>query len=314
MPERIQLTKEERRLKRAERREKQREANIGRARKMHLARVGSEKNGTAAPPKAQQSKARQVYVGCSGWFYWHWRGAFYPAELPTNRWFARYAERFTTVELNAPFYSWPTIGTVETWIRQAGNRPFVYTVKVCELITHIKRFAGTKTLVRDFGLIADLLGPRMGCFLFQLPPSFHYTPARLKSILDQLDHNRRNVVEFRHKSWWNETVYEAFRKTGTIFCSCSGPRLPDELIKTADDIYIRFHGVENWYRHDYSKDELAVWAKRIDDSGAKTVWAYFNNDREGCAIKNARTLFRLLRSSKTASPDRPIPYVKGKRS
>jgi uncharacterized protein YecE (DUF72 family) len=314
MPERIQLTKEERRLKRAERREKQREANIGRARKMHLARVGSEKNGTAAPPKAQQSKARQVYIGCSGWFYWHWRGAFYPAELPTNRWFARYAERFTTVELNAPFYSWPTIGTVETWIRQAGNRPFVYTVKVCELITHIKRFAGTKTLVRDFGLIADLLGPRMGCFLFQLPPSFHYTPARLKSILDQLDHNRRNVVEFRHKSWWNETVYEAFRKSGTIFCSCSGPRLPDELIKTADDIYIRFHGVKNWYRHDYSKDELAVWAKRIDDSGAKTVWAYFNNDREGYAIKNARTLSRLLRSSKTASPDRPIPYVKDKRS
>jgi uncharacterized protein YecE (DUF72 family) len=99
-------------------------------------------------------------------------------------------------------------------------------VKVCELITHIKRFAGTKTLVRDFGLIADLLGPRMGCFLFQLPPSFHYTPVRLNRILEQLDHRRRNVVEFRHKSWWNETVYEAFRETGTIFCSCSGPGCP----------------------------------------------------------------------------------------
>jgi uncharacterized protein YecE (DUF72 family) len=85
--------------------------------------------------------------------------------------------RFKTVELNAPFYSWPTIATVESWKRQAGRRQFVYTVKACELITHIRRFAGTKTLVRDFGLIADLLGPRMGCFLFQLPPSFRYTPA-----------------------------------------------------------------------------------------------------------------------------------------
>jgi uncharacterized protein YecE (DUF72 family) len=167
-------------------------------------------------------------------------------------------------------------------------------VKVCELITHIKRFVGTKTLVRDFGLIADLLGTRMGCFLFQLPPSFHYTHARLKNILEQIDHRRRNVVEFRHKSWWNKTVYEAFRQTGTIFCSCSGPRLPDELIKTADAIYIRFHGVKNWYRHDYSIAELAVWAKRIDESGAKTVWAYFNNDRDGYAIKNARLLLRLL--------------------
>jgi len=294
MPERIPLTKEERRLRRAARRDKQRQANIGRARKMHLARVEREKSAAPHPPSVHDKKHRQVYVGCSGWFYWHWRGAFYPADLPTGRWFAHYAGQFKTVELNAPFYSWPTVATVESWIRQAGRRQFVYTVKVCELITHIKRFAGTKTLVRDFGLIADLLAPRMGCFLFQLPPSFHYTPARLKSILDQLDHSRRNVVEFRHKSWWNERVYEAFRSTGTIFCSCSGPRLPDELIKTADDIYVRFHGVKNWYHHDYSKEELAVWAKRIKESGAKTVWAYFNNDRDGYAIKNAGALMRLL--------------------
>ena len=294
MPEKIPLTKEERRLRRAERRDKQRQANIGRARKMHRARVEHDKSENSQPPTTHKRKTRQVFIGCSGWFYWHWRDAFYPAALPTNQWFAHYAGKFKTVELNAPFYSWPTVATVESWIRQAGRRPFVYTVKVCELITHIKRFAGTKTLVRDFGLIADLLDPRMGCFLFQLPPSFHYTPGRLKNILGQLDHTRRNVVEFRHKSWWNEKVYEAFRDNGTIFCSCSSPRLPDELIKTSDDIYIRFHGVKNWYRHDYSNAELAVWAKRIKDSGARTVWAYFNNDRDGYAIKNARALMRLL--------------------
>ena len=261
---------------------------------MHLARLESERSGSSYPSAVHDEKKRKLYVGCSGWFYWHWRGVFYPVDLPTSRWFAHYAGRFKTVELNAPFYSWPTVRTVESWIRQAERRPFVYTVKVCELITHIKRFAGTKILVRDFGMIADLLGPRMGCFLFQLPPSFHYTPARLKRILDQLDHRRRNVVEFRHKSWWNETVYEAFRKKGTIFCSCSGPRLPDELIKTAEDIYIRFHGVKNWYRHDYTIAELTVWARRIDESGARSVWAYFNNDRYGYAIKNARSLSRLL--------------------
>jgi uncharacterized protein YecE (DUF72 family) len=294
MPESLPRTKEERRLRRAARREKQRRANIGRAREMHLARLDREKNGDSLPAFARDSKTRQLFVGCSGWFYWHWRGAFYPADLPTNHWFTHYAGRFKTVELNAPFYSWPTVATVESWMRQAGRRRFVYTVKVCELITHVKRFAGTKILVRDFGLIADLLGPRMGCFLFQLPPSFRYTPKRLKRILDQLDHRRRNVVEFRHKSWWNERVFDAFRQTETIFCSCSGPRLPDQLIKTADDIYIRFHGLKNWYRHDYSTAELAVWAKRIHESGAKTVWAYFNNDRDSYAIKNARALMRLL--------------------
>jgi uncharacterized protein YecE (DUF72 family) len=166
-----------------------------------------------------------------------------------------------------------------------------------ELITHVKRFSQAKTLVKDFGFIADLLGPRMGCFLFQLPPSFHYTPARLKRILQQLDTTRRNVVEFRHRSWWNERVFTAFRETGTIFCSCSGPRLPDELVKTADDIYIRFHGTKMWYRHDYSKAEIAIWSERIRASGASNVWAYFNNDREAFAIKNARELIRQLKSS-----------------
>lgn len=255
MPEKTPLTKEERRLRRAAKRDKQRQANIGRARKMHVARIALEKTGEIVSAKPRSEKRRQIYVGCSGWFYWHWKGAFYPADLPTSQWFAHYAKAFKTVELNAPFYSWPTVATVESWIRQGGKRQFIYTVKVCELITHIKRFAGAKILVRDFGLIADFLGPRMGCFLFQLPP-VDYTPARLKRILDQLDPGRRNVVEFRHKSWWNESVYKAFRASGAIFCSCSGPRLPDELIKTADDIYIRFHGTKKWYQHDYTKAEL----------------------------------------------------------
>ena len=142
--------------------------------------------------------------------------------------------------------------------RQMG-RKFVFTVKASELITHVKRFSRTKTLARDFGHIADLLGPRMGCFLFQLPPSVHYLRARLDRILTQLDPSRRNVVEFRHRSWWRESVFAAFRAAGVIFCSCSGPRLPDELVKSADDVYIRFHGTKRWYRHDYTREELAEW-------------------------------------------------------
>lgn len=220
--------------------------------------------------------------------------------MPTRDWFNHYAKQFKTVELNAPFYSWPTLATVNAWVRQAGRRHFVYTVKASELITHVKRFTGTKTLVRDFGHIADLLGQRMGCFLYQLPPSFQYTPARLDRILKQMDPVRRNVVEFRHASWWHERVYAAFRASGTIFCSCSGPRLPDELVKTADDVYVRFHGVKRWYRHDYTRAELADWSARIQSSGASRVWAYFNNDRDGYAIKNARELLRQLRGGGSA--------------
>jgi uncharacterized protein YecE (DUF72 family) len=290
------LTKEERRAKRVEKRERQRASNIGRAAKMHVARLDAK---SMRPRPAQQTgrpSAQKYFIGCSGWFYWHWRGIFYPEGLPTADWFKHYVKNFNTVELNAPFYSWPTLNTVASWNKQAGSRRFVYTVKVCELITHLKKFVGTKTLVQDFGFIADQLDERMGCFLFQLPPSFHYTPARLRNIMGQLDPLRRNVVEFRHGSWWDKKVFAAFRESGITFCSCSGPRLPDTLVKTSDLIYIRFHGVSQWYRHDYSREELAAWAQKIKESEAKRVYAYFNNDRGGHAIKNAHMLRRMLES------------------
>jgi uncharacterized protein YecE (DUF72 family) len=254
--------KAERRAKREAKRAKQRLENVGRAKAMHVQRLAE-----SIAPESVEPAGSALQIGCSGWFYWHWGRCFYPPELTTKDWFDYYARRFSTVE-------------------------------VSELITHTKRFAGTKTLVRDFGFIADLLGPRMGCFLFQLPPSFHYTPARLKSIVAQLEPHRRNVVEFRHVSWWNDKVYAAFKQAGIIFCSCSGPRLPDALVKTADEIYVRFHGLTRWYRHNYSDAELEVWAERIQASRAKRVWVYFNNDNDCNAIANARTLRRLLRRLK----------------
>jgi uncharacterized protein YecE (DUF72 family) len=151
-------------------------------------------------------------------------------------------------------------------------------------------------------MIADLLGDRMGCFLFWLSPSYRYTKTRLNDIVNQLNPAGRNVVEFRHASWWNEEVYSAFCKAGIIFCSCSGPRLPDELVQTADEIYVRLHGPKRWYRHDYSKAELAMWAGRIKASGAKCGWVYFNNDNDAHAPKNAITLRRMLGPVPTGKP------------
>ena len=284
------LERAARRAKREIRRQKQREVNVSRAKKMHTERMSSPNLICPTPdPPA-------INVGCSGWFYWHWRGQFYPKDMPTTNWFNFYSENFQTVELNAPFYSWPTRASVATWRRQTGQKEFIYTIKVCELITHIKRFTGTKTLVHDFGYIADLLESRMGCFLYQLPPSFHFTPSRLRNIVNQLDQRRRNVVEFRHISWWNEEVYAAFRQAGIIFCSCSGPGLPDELISTSEEVYIRFHGKKKWYLYDYSDEELIVWVKRISQSGAKRVWAYFNNDREGNSINNAKAFIKIIKN------------------
>ncbi len=237
---------------------------------------------------------KRIRIGCSGWYYWHWKGLVYPEDLSSRRWFDHYQHAFDTVELNAPFYHWPRLATVRNWARQAVAG-FKYSVKVNQRITHLKRFKGTLRLVNEFYDLADALSGHMGCFLFQLPPSFPYTAARLRSLVSQLDPHRRNVVEFRHRRWWNEEVFAAFRDAGLIFCSVSAPRLPNDVIKTADAIYVRFHGAQQWYRHDYSDAELEGWAERIRAARAPEGWAYFNNDVRGCAFRNAQTLKRLLR-------------------
>ena len=236
-----------------------------------------------------------IHIGCSGWFYSHWRGIFYPAQEPTTKlWFAYYANVFQTVELNAPFYRWPKPATVRRWKREAPPG-FLYSVKVNQEITHVRRMVGTKRLVNSFYEIADVLGEKMGCFLFQFPPSYRYTPSRLKSLMAQLHSTHRTVVEFRHQSWWRPSVYRAFAERKLIFCAVSAPRLPEEFPSGQKIIYLRLSGKTQWYRHDYSPEELATWADRIATSGASEAWIYFNNDRNGHAIKNALALRRLLR-------------------
>ncbi|MBC7771290.1 MAG: DUF72 domain-containing protein, partial [Pyrinomonadaceae bacterium] len=214
---------------------------------------------------AAEAPHPQFRIGCSGWYYRHWHGPFYPSDLSSHHWFKHYALSFNTVELNAPFYRWPQPGTVKRW-RRAAHRNFIYSVKVNGLITHEKRFVGTKRLIHDFCSLAEELGKHMGAFLFQMPPSFRYSPARLRRILDQLDPRWTNVLEFRHRGWWNDEAFAMIRAAsstsagGIVFCTTSGPRLPADIVQTAPDIYIRFHGPKRWYRHDYSKRELEPWA------------------------------------------------------
>ncbi len=237
----------------------------------------------------------QVHIGCSGWFYWHWRGIFYPETKRTDTWFKHYTATFNTVELNAPFYKWPKLSTVKSWRRNAPE-DFRYSVKVNRLITHEKRLVRTRMLVEEFCAIEKILGQKLGCFLFQFPPSYRYTPSRLKSIIGQLNPAYRNAIEFRHASWWRESVYRHLSEAGLIFCSVSAPRLPDELVKTSEVLYARLHGRSRWYRHDYTRDELDEWARKIAESGAREAWIYFDNDREGFAIKNAQELIGQCRA------------------
>ena len=115
------LTLEERRVRRQQRREKQRADNVHRAAKMHKARLAMETERATVPPP---TPAGCLYVGCSGWFYWKWRGLFYPDGMPTGEWFNHYAAEFDTVEINASFFGQPSpTSKPGSGRRRAGSSP-----------------------------------------------------------------------------------------------------------------------------------------------------------------------------------------------
>jgi len=58
---------------------------------------------------------------------------------------------------------------------------------------------------------------------------------------------------------------------------------------------VRFHGkADEWYKYEYSEEELQAWAKTIRRLDARRVFVYFNNDYEANAARNCLRLQELL--------------------
>jgi len=238
------------------------------------------------------------WVGTSGWVYKHWRGPFYPNDLPANKWFDFFSRRFGTVELNNSFYRLPSEETWRKWAK-AAPRGFQFAVKASRYITHVKRLRDCAEPLDNFLSRARLLGPSLGPVLYQLPPNFHYKPEnveRLTDFLSLLPQDMRHVFEFRHDSWFNADLLSLLRIHNAGFCAfhMAGWETPVEA--TTDFAYMRFHGADGKYGGSYTPGDLAIWAGRLRDlpEDVREVFVYFNNDTEGYADENAKTLIEFI--------------------
>jgi uncharacterized protein YecE (DUF72 family) len=237
------------------------------------------------------------YIGTSGWHYDHWRSRFYPEKLAKPKWLEFYATNFTTVELNNSFYRLPSEAAFVTW-RDSSPANFTFAVKVSRFITHIKRLRDTEEAVEKFITRVQILGEKLGPLLYQLPPNMHRDDERLESFLSILPSGMRHVIEFRHQSWLEESVFKILHKYNIGLCVFDMPSLSCPLEVTADFAYVRFHGSTGLYWSCYSDEELADWAKRLADLvvNLKSVYIYFNNDAEAFAVRNAMTLRGYLQT------------------
>jgi uncharacterized protein YecE (DUF72 family) len=228
------------------------------------------------------------WIGCSGFHYKHWKGSFYPEGLAQSKWFDYYNNRFKTLELNVTFYRFPRLSVLEPWYKNSPE-VFSFSVKAPRAITHYKKFVDTQRMLSDFyGTIQEGLKDKLGPVLFQLPPNLGYKEAKLAQILESLDPTFTNVLEFRHESWWNASVYNKLSEHNVTFCGMSHPSLPDEVIQNTKTVYFRFHGVPDLYRSKYDTGTLHKISNEIEGNvRTKEVFIYFNNDIDASAITNA---------------------------
>jgi uncharacterized protein YecE (DUF72 family) len=239
----------------------------------------------------------EVRVGCSGWNYGHWRERVYPKGLPPKRWLEHYAGLFDTVEINNTFYRLPTVSAVRGWVEQSPPG-FLFAVKASRYLTHLKRLTDLGPgLERFYERIDPLVrSPKMGPILWQLPGNFHRDDERLGSALAALP-SGRHCFEFRHESWFVPEVYDLLRERGIALVIGDTPKRRFQTHElTADWTFVRFHYGWRGRNGNYSDREIDEWAERIDawrQAGAG-VYAYYNNDWEGYAVKNGLRLRELL--------------------
>jgi len=241
----------------------------------------------------------RYYIGTSGWHYEDWRERFYPEKLPKANWLGFYSRYFSTVELNNTFYRLPSEEAFARWY-DSSPPDSIFAVKVSRYITHIKRLKDCEEAVDKFISRAKILKKKLGPLLYQLPPSLKRDDDRLAAFLAILPSRQKHVFEFRHPSWFAEEVYDLLRRHRAGFCIFDMPGLTSPQIATADFAYIRFHGRDSRYSSLYADKEMAEWAKKIAflAKNLEDVYIYFNNDVQGHALDNSKTIRGYLEKEK----------------
>jgi uncharacterized protein YecE (DUF72 family) len=236
-----------------------------------------------------------AWIGTSGWSYGHWREVFYPGDLPQAKWLEHYAAHFDSVELNASFYHLPREATFAQW-RARTPEGFTFAVKASRFITHRRRLADCAEPLERFFTAAARLEEKLAAVLFQLPPSFEKDTALLAAFLDQARRAApaaaRLAFEFRSGSWLAEDSCDVLKKHNAALVFADWGKLSPMEPVTADFVYLRRHGPKSDYASAYSAEDIRRDARAAKGwlAGGLDLFAYYNNDFGGHAVRDARSL------------------------
>ncbi|KMQ68638.1 histidine kinase [Chryseobacterium sp. FH2] len=240
-------------------------------------------------------KKESLYIGCSGFYNNDWKGSLYPQDAKSKDFLSLYSQTFNSVEINSTFYRKPTAKTLLKWVDETPA-DFKFFIKIPKTISHEKRLKDCKEEISEFcdHIHSNLTGKLSG-FLYQFPPSFKNTEENMDLILNSIDFNYLNVIEFRHESWWRKEIFNLLKENNIIFSGVSFPgNLPEDMIGNNSEIlYYRLHGKPILYKSEYSEEFLNDLAEKIKKEQKKT-FIFFNNTWGTAAIKNSLFLKNIL--------------------
>lgn len=239
-----------------------------------------------------------AWIGTSGWVYAGWREHLY-ADTPIKRWLNVASGAFNSLEINGSFY---TQIKPETYARWRGETPdgFRFALKGHRFVTHYKRLKDAAPSIERLRDQASGLGDKLAAVVWQLPSNFSVDLARLGGFLRALEvWPVRHALELRHRSWFTDGVAGRLADAGVAVCLSDAPDFPMWRQVTADFVYVRLHGHTRKYASSYAAASLRRWADDVATwrGERRDVFVYLDNDAEGHAVHNARTLTALVAGS-----------------
>ncbi|ASU35092.1 DUF72 domain-containing protein [Mucilaginibacter xinganensis] len=213
-----------------------------------------------------------------------------------------YAANLNSIEINSSFYKLPMPSTVSKWADSVPEN-FKFTFKLWRNITHNKQLAfNAKDVTRFMDVISRGVSKK-GCILVQFPPKVTIAQTEqlthLLSLLTQANKTQQwhVAVEFRHRSWYNDEVYELLSSFDAGMVLQDMPASPSpQVITAAGFVYLRFHGPEGNYKGSYADELLYEYAQYVSEwqEEGRDVYVYFNNTA-GDAWNNLCTLADYVR-------------------
>jgi uncharacterized protein YecE (DUF72 family) len=246
-----------------------------------------------------------LYVGCSGWTYSGWKGAFYPTNLENWNRLSYYSRFFNFIEVDSTFYYVPSRNIVQGWKNKTPD-DFKFTFKFPQVITHVNKLERVTKYLDYFFYVLEPILDKTLILLIQIP-SFMSAKVGLNSLrqfLGKLDKRYKYALEVREASWFEFGIYNFLNENNITLVWRVREDLKTPTFVTTNTIYLRFIGDRIADERNFGlciKDregDLKEYVKHIKDAkegyDIEDVIVTFNNNYAGFSPQLANEFSRLM--------------------